>query len=104
MTRFAVVIPSRYASTRFPAKPLHVIAGKTMLARVCENALAAAELFSEPVTVCVATDHEDIKAEAERAGVRAVMSSKPCATGSDRVTDACERMQTPISITKVHTA
>ena len=47
----AVVIPARYASSRFPGKPLAILAGKPMICHVCEKAAA-----SSADTVLVATD------------------------------------------------
>ena len=55
MVAFAALIPARYASTRFPGKPLADLAGKPMVVRVCER---ARESGAQPV--CVATDDERI--------------------------------------------
>ncbi|MET0155388.1 MAG: 3-deoxy-manno-octulosonate cytidylyltransferase [Rickettsiales bacterium] len=92
MPRFSVVIPARYGSSRFPAKPLYMLAGKAMIARVAENALRAAQGIDD-VEVCVATDHPDIASAANAAGAKAIVSKAPCATGSDRVRDACAQME-----------
>jgi len=43
------IIPARYTSTRFPGKPLVLIAGKTMIQRVCEQANKAQRLFATVV-------------------------------------------------------
>jgi len=96
--RIAIVIPARYGSSRFPAKPLFRIAGKTMIARVCENAIRASLGRNEPLDIYVATDHADIAGEAKRAGAQAIISKAPCATGSDRVMDACLQMEEPPEI------
>ena len=53
--RFKVVIPARYASTRLPGKPLLTIAGKPMIAHVCQRALEA-----DAEQIIVATDDERI--------------------------------------------
>ena len=53
--RFKVVIPARYASTRLPGKPLLDIAGKPMIAHVCERAWEA-----DAEEIIVATDDERI--------------------------------------------
>ena len=51
MSGFAALIPARYASTRFPGKPLADLGGKPMVVHVCERARA-----SGAAPVCVATD------------------------------------------------
>lgn len=86
-----IVIPARYASTRFPGKPLVKIAGKEMLLRVWENACRAAERF-EGCEAVVATDDERIMAFCREKGIRAVMTSVDCLTGTDRVVEAAAAM------------
>lgn len=78
------VIPARYASTRLPGKPLTIIAGKTLIARVIEGALKSQMLD----VVIVATDHQDIFKEAENAGAKPLMTAENLPSGSDRVYDA----------------
>ena len=80
--RTLIVIPARYGSTRFPAKPLHAISGMTLLARVVHVARAAANATGADLVV--ATDHAEIVAEAERAGAPAVMTDPDLASGTDR--------------------
>lgn len=75
------VIPARFASTRFPGKPLTKILGRPLLQWVIEGAKNSRSLSE----VCVATDHEDIFELAERCGARAVMTDSDLPTGSDRV-------------------
>ena len=82
-TRVLAVIPARYASTRFPAKPLALISGKPMVAHVVARALEAS-CFAE---VIVATDDERIARTAEAAGARPVMTGE-CRSGTDRVAQA----------------
>jgi 3-deoxy-manno-octulosonate cytidylyltransferase (CMP-KDO synthetase) len=82
-TRVLAVIPARYASTRFPAKPLALISGKPMVAHVVVRALEAS-CFAE---VIVATDDERIARAAEAAGARPVMTGE-CRSGTDRVAQA----------------
>src|SRR5664279_1938924 len=68
--RFNVVIPARYASTRLPGKPLLAIAGKPMIAHVCERAQeAGAE------EIIVATDDQRIYQTVCDLGIKAVMTS-----------------------------
>jgi len=78
------VIPSRFASTRFPGKPLAPIAGKTLLSRVVSR-VKRAKTLSE---VLVATDDERIFAEAERAGAAGVMTRSDHPSGTDRIAEA----------------
>ena len=59
--KIACIIPSRYASTRLPGKPLRMIAGKTLVQRVYERAILA----KLPDVVIVATDHKDIEKEVQ---------------------------------------
>ncbi|HEX8819195.1 MAG TPA: NTP transferase domain-containing protein, partial [Archangium sp.] len=81
--RTVAVIPARYASTRFPGKPLALIAGRPMVEHVwrrCQEARA----FDE---VVVATDDARIQEVVGRFGGTAVMTSPDCATGTDRVAE-----------------
>ncbi len=73
------IIPARFASTRFPGKPLTMIAGKTMISRVYEQ-VHQANLDA----VVVATDDERIRRHVEDFGGRAVMTSAAHASGTDR--------------------
>lgn len=76
-------IPSRYASTRLPGKPLCDIGGKPMVIRVVEQALQARSLDS----VVVLTDDERILDSVIKAGYQAVMTSEHCASGTDRIAE-----------------
>jgi len=77
------VIPARWASTRFPGKPLAEIAGEPMITHVIRRA-AAANLISE---VVVATDDRRIAEASVAAGAIAVMTGD-CRSGTDRVAEA----------------
>ena len=76
-------IPARYASTRFPGKPLAELAGEPMIAHVVRRARSAASVDH----VLVATDDERIARAAEAAGAEAVMTGE-CASGTDRIAEA----------------
>jgi 3-deoxy-manno-octulosonate cytidylyltransferase (CMP-KDO synthetase) len=76
-------IPSRYASTRLPGKPLCDIGGKPMVIRVVEQAMQAKSLDD----VVVLTDDKRILDTVNNAGYRAVMTSEHCATGTDRIAE-----------------
>lgn len=82
--RALAVIPARYASTRFPGKPLVDLGGATMLERVVRAAQAAQSITD----VLVATDDIRIESECERIGVGCVMTSADLPSGTDRVAAA----------------
>jgi 3-deoxy-manno-octulosonate cytidylyltransferase (CMP-KDO synthetase) len=87
----AIIIPARYGSTRFPGKPLVQIGGKTMLSYVVDIARDAAK--NRPEThVAVATEDQRIADHCASLGVECVMTSDDCATGSDRVLQASEKL------------
>ena len=81
------IIPARYASTRFPGKPLHLIAGKTLIQWVVERCDRASSLAE----VIVATDDERI-AEVARAFVRVEMTRADHPSGSDRIAEVAGRL------------
>ncbi len=84
--KIAVIIPARFASTRFPGKPLVQLCGKPMLQWAIEGSKTSS-LVSE---IFVATDHVEIARLSEQCGVRALMTSSECQTGSDRVFEALQ--------------
>lgn len=86
-----IVIPARYASTRFPGKPLAIIHGQTMLQRVVRLSLAAVEGLKN-VSVVVATDDERIMHHCHELGVASVMTRSEAPSGTDRVAEAVEQM------------
>ncbi len=81
--KFHVIIPARYASTRFPGKPLADLGGKPMVVRVCERAQQ-----SGATSVHVATDDERIAAAVRAAGHAAVMTRADHVSGTDRIAEA----------------
>jgi CMP-2-keto-3-deoxyoctulosonic acid synthetase len=76
------VIPARYASTRFPGKPLALIAGKTLIERV----IAQCRLAQSLSDVVVATDDERIAAVASRFAL-VEMTSPDHPSGTDRIAE-----------------
>jgi 3-deoxy-manno-octulosonate cytidylyltransferase (CMP-KDO synthetase) len=78
------LIPARYASIRFPAKALALLAGRPMVLHVLEAARAARRLDR----VAVATDDERIAEAVRAAGGEAVMTSPDCSSGTDRLAEA----------------
>jgi len=86
------IIPARYGSTRFPGKPLAVIAGKPMIRRVYENAVRSKWLSQ----VIVATDDERIADCVRGFGGECVMTGSDIATGTERVAKAAESVDAGI--------
>ncbi|MBE6202575.1 MAG: 3-deoxy-manno-octulosonate cytidylyltransferase [Rikenellaceae bacterium] len=81
-----VIIPARYASTRFPAKPLALLGGKPIIEHVYRQVSKAVS------DVVVATDDERIMAAVEAFGGRAVMTSTEHQSGTDRCYEALQRV------------
>ena len=84
-----IVIPSRYASTRFPQIPLLLIAGRSLLSRVVAVASICAERAAD-VSYVVATDHEAIKTHAEEIGAPVLMTDPDLPSGTDRALAAAD--------------
>ena len=85
--KFQVIIPARYASTRFPGKPLAEIAGRPMIVHVCERAAK-----SGAAGVHVATDDERIALAVRAHGHAAIMTRADHASGTDRLAEAAQRL------------
>jgi 3-deoxy-manno-octulosonate cytidylyltransferase (CMP-KDO synthetase) len=84
--RFAGIIPARYASSRFPGKPLVMIGDKTMVQRVYEQVLKSLDI------VYVATDDERILDAVLKFGGNAVMTSGKHLSGTDRCAEAADKI------------
>ncbi|MGE5276643.1 MAG: 3-deoxy-manno-octulosonate cytidylyltransferase [Acidobacteriota bacterium] len=82
------VIPARYASVRFPGKPLALLAGKPMVLHVLEAARGARRLDR----VVVATDDERIAAVVRKTGAEALLTSADAASGTDRLAEAARQI------------
>ncbi|HEY8934129.1 MAG TPA: 3-deoxy-manno-octulosonate cytidylyltransferase [Cyclobacteriaceae bacterium] len=78
------IIPARYASTRFPAKPLADISGKSMIQRVYEQARKSSSLTK----VVVATDHQEIYNHVKNFGGNVSMTREDHPSGTDRCYEA----------------
>lgn len=87
MSNFVVVIPSRYASTRLPGKPLRDINGKPMLQHVFERGAESAAS-----DVVIATDDERIAEAAEGFGARVCMTGDQHRSGTERIAEVCDLM------------
>src|SRR5438445_1665798 len=81
------VIPARYGAQRFPGKPLALIAGKSLVQRVFEQAARAQRLDK----VVVATENTRILEAVEAFGGDAMLTSPECATGTDRVAEVARQ-------------
>jgi 3-deoxy-manno-octulosonate cytidylyltransferase (CMP-KDO synthetase) len=86
--KFTVVIPARYASTRLPAKPLKMIAGKPMIQHVYERACQ-----SQAANVIIATDDSRIEDAAKKFGAHVCMTSVNHTSGTDRLQEVVTKLQ-----------
>jgi len=83
----AIVIPARYASSRFPGKPLCLVSGVSMLERVWRIASSV----KQATRVVIATDDERIREHALALGAEVTLTSPDCANGTERVHEAVGR-------------
>ncbi len=83
------IIPARYASSRFPGKPLAAIQGKPMIQWVYENA-SKSEALSE---VIVATDNDSIERTVTGFGGKVMMTSENHSSGSERCLEVIEKLE-----------
>jgi len=90
--KFIAIIPARYASTRFPGKPLAILGGKTVIQRVYEQASSVLE------EAYVATDDERIYNTVEAFGGKAVMTRTDHKSGTDRIEEAAEKIGTTADV------
>jgi len=88
------VIPARYASTRFPAKLMQDLGGKTVITRTYEAAVET-QLFED---VFVVTDSQLIFDEIYSKGGKAIMSIKAHESGSDRIAEAIEGIEADVVV------
>jgi 3-deoxy-manno-octulosonate cytidylyltransferase (CMP-KDO synthetase) len=82
-----LVIPTRYGSTRLPAKALRLLKGKPLVQHVYERAIQAQDFFE---TIIVATDDQRIQAVCEGFGATVCMTSTQHETGSDRLAEVVQ--------------
>ncbi|WP_309642293.1 3-deoxy-manno-octulosonate cytidylyltransferase [Flavobacterium sp.] len=92
--KIIAVIPARYASTRFPAKLMQDLGGKTVITRTYEAAVNT-NLFDD---VFVVTDSDLIFDEIISNGGKAVMSQKEHESGSDRIAEAVQNLDVDIVV------
>lgn len=89
-----ILIPARYASTRFPGKPLADLLGKPMIQWVVERC----QKVSSAEEVLVATDDERIAAAVEGFGGRAVMTRADHPTGTDRLAEVAANLEADLVV------
>ncbi|MBT8036907.1 MAG: 3-deoxy-manno-octulosonate cytidylyltransferase [Verrucomicrobiae bacterium] len=82
------IIPARWASSRFPGKPLHPIAGKPLVQHVWERCQQCTQLDD----AVIATDDDRIYQAAIAFGAKAVMTSTHHLTGTDRIAEAADAL------------
>lgn len=90
--KFIGIIPARYASTRFPGKPLARLGGKTVIQRVYEQ---VTDVLHE---AWVATDDDRIMAAVEDFGGKAVMTRSDHQSGTDRIQEAANKLHTDADV------
>ena len=90
--KFIAIIPARYASTRFPGKPLAMLGGKTVIQRVYE------QVTSVLGEAYVATDDERIFQAVEQFGGKAVMTRSDHKSGTDRIQEAATKISTDADV------
>lgn len=84
-----IIIPARYASTRFPGKPLSVFRGADGIVRtLIEHTWRAGIAVAEAEAVYVATDDNRIADACQAFGASVIMTSKDCRNGTERCADA----------------
>ena len=89
---FTAIIPARYASTRFPGKPLALLGNKPVIQHVYEQATS---VLSE---VWVATDDDRIREAVKKFGGRVVMTRADHKSGTDRIEEAAEKTGTQADV------
>lgn len=88
MQTVGIIIPARYESSRFPGKPLSMIAGKTLIQRTWEQCTEVGNVDA----VFVATDDPRIVNHLSDIGAESILTDRACLTGTDRVAEANEHL------------
>jgi len=96
-TRIVGIIPARWASSRFPGKPLHPLLGKPLLQHVCERAALCQELDE----IIVATDDSRIAELAENLGVKVAFTREDHPSGTDRIAEAITKAENTEDVSHV---
>ncbi len=94
MKKATVIIPARYASTRFPGKPLALIAGLPMIQHVCQRVARAVTVDR----VIVATDDSRIEAAVKAFGGEVMLTSADHLTGTDRLAEVAAQIDAELIV------
>ena len=89
-TQHAIVIPSRYAATRLPGKPLRLVAGRPLIEHVWQRACE-----TNIDTIVVATDDHRVRQTAEGFGAQVVMTNADHTSGTDRIAEVANKRDWP---------
>ncbi len=93
MTDVAVIIPARYQSSRYPAKPLAPLVGAGGIAKpLIQRSWECAAKIADPASIWIATDHDRIADVVRGFGGQVVMTAESCANGTERCADAIARL------------
>jgi 3-deoxy-manno-octulosonate cytidylyltransferase (CMP-KDO synthetase) len=93
VTDVAVIIPARYGSSRYPAKPLAPLRGATGIAKpLIQRSWECARAVAEAESIWIATDDDRIAHAVRGFGGQAVMTDEACANGTERCADAIARL------------
>jgi len=93
MSKVAAIIPARWGSTRFPGKPLHLIAGKPLIQHVWERTRTARTLEA----VYIATDDMRIAEAAFNFGAEVSLTSSRHPSGTDRIAEVAKKLPSTIT-------
>ena len=89
----AVIIPARYRSSRYPAKPLALLTGATGEAKtLIRRSWECAATIADPAAIWIATDDDRIADAVRGFGGQVVMTAEACANGTERCADAIARL------------
>lgn len=94
LPNYAVVIPARYQSNRLPGKPLVELCGIPMVIRTYQQCAKACP----PERIYVATDDDRIASVCRAHGVRVLMTSPDCLTGTDRVAECANYLDADVFV------
>lgn len=93
MSDVAVIIPARYKSSRYPAKPLAPLIGATGIAKpLIQRSWECATIVTDPASIWIATDDDRIADAVKAFGGQVVMTAESCANGTERCADAIARL------------
>lgn len=93
MTDVAVIIPARYKSSRYPAKPLAPLVGASGVAKpLIQRSWECAATIVDPAAIWVATDDDRIADAVHTFGGQVAMTAESCANGTERCADAISRI------------